>query len=240
MRECRWCAGPIPGSARRDATTCSQRCRQAAWRFAGHVGRAVASSSPRRFAYADPPYPGMSRRYYGDHPDYAGEVDHAALIRRLVDEYPDGWALSTSARSLRDVLVLCPPGARIGAWTKPAPPTRALLSRSAWEPVIFEGGRPSVEPRATTVVDWCHAAPMRAYPGAIVGTKPPAFCAWMFAMLGAQAGDTLDDLFPGSGAVGHAWRVYTSPGAGADTSPAAARYASWGFDLDTLDAPAPT
>jgi len=46
-----------------------------------------------RFAYADPPYPGQSKKHYGDHPDYAGEVDHPALIAQLVAEYPDGWAL---------------------------------------------------------------------------------------------------------------------------------------------------
>lgn len=31
-----------------------------------------------RIAYADPPYPGQSK-LYRNHPDYAGEVDHAAL-----------------------------------------------------------------------------------------------------------------------------------------------------------------
>jgi len=34
-------------------------------------------------AYADPPYPGQAKRHYGDHPDYAGEVDLGALIERL-------------------------------------------------------------------------------------------------------------------------------------------------------------
>ena len=43
-----------------------------------------------RLAYADPPYPGQSKRYYGDQPSYAGEVDHAALIERLSGY--DGWA----------------------------------------------------------------------------------------------------------------------------------------------------
>jgi hypothetical protein len=33
-----------------------------------------------------------------DHPDYGGEVDHAALIERLAAY--DGWALSTSAEAL--------------------------------------------------------------------------------------------------------------------------------------------
>lgn len=213
-RDCSWCGEPIPSGARADSLFCGRRCRQASWRFKGHVGRAVASSSPRRFAYADPPYPGCAARYYGDHPDFAGEVDHEALVAQLVAEFPDGWALSTSSRALRDVLALCPAGVRVGAWTKPVPPSRALLSRSAWEPVIFAGGRPAVAARSSTVVDWVHAAPMRAYPGAIVGTKPPAFSAWVFAMLGARGGDELVDLFPGSGAVAHAWRVYTSPLAG--------------------------
>lgn len=64
------------------------------------VSRAVApsSSAPRRIAYADPPYPGLARRYYRDHPDFRGEVDHAELIRRLCSY--DGWALSTSAAAL--------------------------------------------------------------------------------------------------------------------------------------------
>jgi hypothetical protein len=29
-----------------------------------------------KIAYADPPYPGQAKKHYGDHPDYAGEVDH--------------------------------------------------------------------------------------------------------------------------------------------------------------------
>jgi hypothetical protein len=63
-------------------------------------------------ANADPPYPGKAF-YYRDHPDYAGEVDHAALIARL-STY-DGWALSTSAAALPAVLALCPPGVRVAA-----------------------------------------------------------------------------------------------------------------------------
>src|ERR1041384_41386 len=56
-----------------------------------------------------PPYPGKAF-YYRDHPDYAGEVDHADLIARLAAY--DGWALSTSAAALPAVLALCPPGVR--------------------------------------------------------------------------------------------------------------------------------
>ena len=33
----------------------------------------------------------------------------------------------------------------------------------------------------------------------LVGVKPVDFCAWLFDVLGAQVGDELIDLFPGSG-----------------------------------------
>ncbi|WP_433584574.1 hypothetical protein [Microbacterium hydrocarbonoxydans] len=92
-----------------------------------------------RLAYADPPYPGLSRRYYGKHPDYAGEVDHRRLIEQL-DGY-DGWALSTSARALQEVLALCPPGSRVAVWNRGERPTRSAGPLNAWEPVIYFGGR---------------------------------------------------------------------------------------------------
>ena len=87
---------------------CSVRCRQARHRFVRAVGYAesVAPGRPLRLAYADPPYPGRAR-LYRDHPDYGGEVDHAALIERVAAY--DGWALSTSAQALPAVLALCLP-----------------------------------------------------------------------------------------------------------------------------------
>jgi hypothetical protein len=42
-------------------------------------------------------------------------------------------------------------------------------------------------------------------PNQTKGSKPDAFCFWLFELLNAQDGDTLDDLFPGSGAVTAAW-----------------------------------
>ncbi|MGO9790510.1 MAG: hypothetical protein ACLP8S_13745, partial [Solirubrobacteraceae bacterium] len=50
--------------------------------------------------------------------------------------------------------------------------------------------------------------PTRAFPGAIVGMKPPQVAVWMLTQLGARSGDELVDLYPGSGAVGEAWRRY--------------------------------
>jgi hypothetical protein len=51
----------------------------------------------------------------------------------------------------------------------------------------------------------------RAFPGALVGMKPPQFAEWMFRQLGAGPGDRLDDLFPGSGAVSEAWLRHVGP-----------------------------
>ncbi|MCC2030632.1 helix-turn-helix transcriptional regulator [Microbacterium allomyrinae] len=147
-RLCAWCRGPIPATLRADAVCCSKRCRQARHRFASGVGVAPAGGHDvLRLAYADPPYPGLSKRYYGDHPDYAGEVDHRRLVEQL-DGY-DGWALSTSARALKDVLALCPPGSRVAAWVRGERPTRSAGPLNAWEPVIYWGGRRDAS-RSTT------------------------------------------------------------------------------------------
>ena len=115
------------------------RCRQARHRFLRAVGRAtVAAGRPLRLAYADPPYPGNAR-LYRDHPDYGGEVDHAALIKQLAGY--DGWALSTSAAALPAVLAPCPSGVRVAAWHRGERPTRSRWPLHAWEPVIYHGGR---------------------------------------------------------------------------------------------------
>jgi len=142
-RACAWCRGPIRAAARRDALTCSTRCRQARNRFVAGVGTAppVEGGQPLRLAYADPPYPGLSRKYYADHPDFAGEVDHPALIASLAAEY-DGWALSTSAAALPAVLASCPPGVRVAAWVRGERPNRRSRGpQNGWEPVVFAGGR---------------------------------------------------------------------------------------------------
>lgn len=191
---------------------CSTRCRQARHRFTRTVGRAlsVAGGHPRRLAYADPPYPGKAHLYRA-HPDYAGEVDHGALIRRL-STY-DGWALSTSAAALPAVLALCPAGVRVAAWHRGERPAPSWHPLNAWEPVIYRAGRP-VDPthdRARRIDSLVHGvSPMTTLPGRVIGAKPAAFCRWVFDLLGAAPGDTLDDLFPGSGAVTRAWIAFTA------------------------------
>lgn len=140
-RVCAWCQGPIPVGARRDAETCSKRCRQARHRFTRAAGRALrpgAAGEPRRLAYADPPYPGKAW-IYREHADYAGEVDHEALVDWLTTEH-DAWALSTSAEALPRILALCPPGSRVAAWVRGWRPNKAAtIPLNAWEPVIYGG-----------------------------------------------------------------------------------------------------
>lgn len=163
-----------------------------------------------RFAYADPPYPG--RAFY--YPERQ-EIDHASLLERLTAEYPDGWALSTSAPALRDVLALCPSGVRVCAWVRPVRRTCSTRALSAWEPLVVADGRPlpvaSADGRrvAQGLEDaLVYRGRFRAFPGAVLGMKPPQFSEWMFQQLGARPGDQLDDLFPGSGAVAAAWSRY--------------------------------
>ena len=219
---CAWCHQPMPPGRRADAVTCSTRCRQARHRFTRGVGPAptVRTSDPLHFAYADPPYPGLSRRYYVDHPDYAGEVDHAALIASLSAAH-DGWALSTSAAALPAVLALCPPGIRVAAWHRGERPTRSRGPLNGWEPVIFAGGRD----RYASPVDARRVDSLVLRPGVrttdpdrVVGAKPAGFARWVFDLLGAQPGDHFTDVFPGSGGVARAWDTYCA----AAVSPAVA------------------
>ena len=171
-RQCAWCLGSLPETMRSDARFCSQSCRQAAHRFRRAVVPAAVpggrDGSPRaqgdasrgsarrmRFAYADPPYPGNAVRYYGDHSDFAGEVDHEALLEALDDGYPDGWALSTSSQALPSLLAMASrrPGRplRIAAWFRGERPTASRAPLGAWEPVVVAGGRRRLSPvdRAT-------------------------------------------------------------------------------------------
>lgn len=218
-RLCAWCGQPIRSGSRRDAITCSTPCRQARHRFTTGIGTPppVAGGHPLRLAYADPPYPGLSHRYYADHPDFAGEVDHADLIRRLSIDF-DGWALSTSARALPAVLASCPPGVRIAAWHRGERPNpRARAVQNAWEPVIFTSGRALGGSEHDMSQQYSRRVDSLVYrpgnrttdPARVIGTKPAQFIRWIFDLLGALPGDEFVDLFPGSGGVARAWTTYS-------------------------------
>lgn len=173
-----------------------------------------------RFAYADPPYLGRGEYYRAHHVDamsWDNPETHRALIERLQAEFPDGWVLSLSERSLRTILPMCPPEARVGAWITDRPrfAGKAVPVRKHFEPVIFMGGRPysdtgnraadfivtkqqplpAGEPRYAMVKQDIRAGKI------FVGRKPAAFAQWVFELLGLTADDEFVDLFPGSGAV---------------------------------------
>lgn len=208
-RACWWCEGPIPSGARRDKKTCSKKCRQARSRF--RVGSARMSlGEPMRFAYADPPYPGLAKQYYG-----TSEVNHRILIGTLVREFPDGWALSTSSTALQGVLAMCPRGVRVASWVRGARPGKSILPRCAWEPLIIYGGRPwpeGVPESSSDVLLW--GGRQASHPNALIGMKSAAFAEWMFQQLGATREDELVDIFPGSGIIGRAWGMYMTGGIG--------------------------
>lgn len=161
-----------------------------------------------RFAYADPPYPGLAVKYYSED-ERCAEVDHAELVRELVENFPDGWALSTSAEALQHVLKLCPEGVRVCPWIHGGRKTPSKRPRTAWEPLlVYRGRRRSVAVLDDLVDVLVWGGRARSFPGALVGMKPAPFAEWMFRLLGARKGDQLADLFPGSGAVSKAWSIF--------------------------------
>lgn len=166
---------------------------------------------PLRIAYADPPYIGQAKRHYKNHKDYGGEVDHGELLRRLVDEYPDGWALSLSTPTLGEVLDHVRSAGvtdyRVGAWVKPFCAFKVNVNPAyAWEPVIWRGGRKRTR-QQETVRDW--VSEVITLKKGVSGAKPFRFCVWLFELMNMEPRDELIDLFPGSGAVSLAWKQWT-------------------------------
>lgn len=159
-----------------------------------------------KFAYADPPYLGMGQKMYR-RPEWDDPDTHRDLIDRLVNEYPDGWALSASSPSLRIILPMCPDDVRVCAWVKPFAAFRPNVKPAyAWEPVILRGGRERTR-KDETWHDW-HSENITMRRG-FQGAKPPGFAQWIVRLLNAKVdkGDTITDLFHGSGAMLGVWRV---------------------------------
>jgi hypothetical protein len=151
-----------------------------------------------RIAYADPPYPGMSH-YYKDHPDYAGEVDHAELVARMEAHY-DGWLLHTASTTLRQVLMLCPEDVRVLAWVKGFAAFKPNVPLAyAWEPVVCKPCRKQEVGGDLVMRDWIQEN-MTMQRG-LVGVKPERVVVWALRAVGATVDDEIVDLYPGSGAV---------------------------------------
>ena len=153
-----------------------------------------------KFAYADPPYLGQGKLYAKNHPEARAWDDlatHDDLIRRLSAEFPDGWAMSCSSPSLKRILPLCPDDVRVMAWVKPFCIFRPNVGVAyAWEPVIVRGGRRRTR-QQKTVRDWC-SVNITLRKG-LTGAKPREFCLWLLSVLNFELGDTLHDIFPGTG-----------------------------------------
>ena len=163
-------------------------------------------------AYADPPYLGLSEKFYGHlHPnaaDYDDPLTHHRLVERLSDEY-EAWALSLHTPTLKTILAFCPDDVRVMAWTRPWAPFRPgnKGAHFAWEPVIVRGGRPMAK-RLHGVRDYTNAPMVLGGANKYMGKKPRGFCFWLFEVLNLEPEDEFDDLFYGSGAVTEAWNEW--------------------------------
>jgi hypothetical protein len=164
-----------------------------------------------KIAYADPPYLGCCALYGHEH-GHSGRcwddlATHERLIDGLCDAYPDGWALSLSAPSLRQLLPLCPVDVRVSPWVKPFAVFKPNVNPAyAWEPVIWRGGRAKRGREEPTVRDW-FSGNITLKRG-LTGAKPEQFCFWLFDLLGLRADDEFVDIYHGSGAVARAWQRY--------------------------------
>lgn len=184
-----------------------------------------------RLAIADPPYPPNllstshggqprasrwystrpgTRRPYGsryrvaDHHEDAEQYDdpatHRALLEHLVHNY-DGWALASSWDGPHTVYAPLPRGTRVMIWhrTNAMPSGARIISR--YETVML------YPPAARRAKAACLGVPdvlTTSVPASgFAGSKPPAWTRWVLDALGYDPdADTVDDLFPGSGAVG--------------------------------------
>lgn len=161
-----------------------------------------------KFAYADPPYIGQAKKHYS-HDKRCAEVNHTVLIGYLMDNY-DGWALSCSSTSLKQILSLetCPNDIRVASWVKPFASFKPNVNPAyCWEPVLFYGAkkRDRSEP---TIRDF--VIENITLKKGLSGVKPFRFSIWLFRLLGIDPRtDSFDDIFPGSGSVGAAYDRYT-------------------------------
>jgi len=201
-RLCLWCRSDLGATQEK---WCSKRCRQTAWRFRRLSVVEDLGDTPKRLAFADPPFPGLSRKYYRDEPSYAGEVDHGRLLDQLATY--DGWALATSREALEDgLLSLIPRGVEfhLCPWIKTHHHPKARGPANIHEYVIVHPARR----RLPGVPDALVCPVARGGDSNLIGRKPLKYIAWLFQLLGATPADSLDDRFPGSNVVGRCWSEF--------------------------------
>jgi hypothetical protein len=153
--------------------------------------------SSMKFAYADPPYLGMGKKMYGKLHENAAIWDAVEnqrdLIRNLIKDYPDGWAMSCNPKDLQYLLI--DPNIRVCAWTKTFHQIRQTTVQYAWEAVLLYGGRVEGK-RKPMVRDWVSG--VIAMRKGLQGAKPDYFNNWILDLLNAKEGDLMVDMFSGS------------------------------------------
>lgn len=156
-----------------------------------------------KFAYADPPYLGMGKKMYGKLHSEAAVWDKVEnqqnLVRNLIIDYPDGWAMSCNPKDLQFLLI--DPNIRVCAWTKTFHQIRKTTVQYAWEAVLLYGGRVDGA-RKPMVRDWISG--VIAMRKGLQGAKPDYFNDWILQLLNYQLGDELVDLFPGTNGMAEA------------------------------------
>lgn len=172
-----------------------------------------------KFAYADPPYFGRCS-YYGHEHNGGGArpfdgrcwndlATHQLLVSWLCDAYSDGWALSSSSPSLRDIWPMTPPDVRVAPWVKTfCAFKRGIRPAYAWEPVLYRSlANPPHRKHAPPERGGKQNTPKDFFAGRITlqkgltGAKSPEFCSWVLSLLNASNGDDVDEIFVGTGAM---------------------------------------
>lgn len=172
-----------------------------------------------RLAIADPPYLGRAARWYSsagrahgrgagvaDHHPHAAEWDrpgrHLQLVRDLDRDY-DGWAIAAAAQTMHVYAAACP-DARVMVWHRENALPSGSRVRNVWEPVFLRipAGREGYSSGlSVSDVLRCGVGAGVAPGSRFAGAKPAQWTHWVLDALGYVEGDTVVDLFPGSGAV---------------------------------------
>jgi len=172
-----------------------------------------------KFAIADPPYLGRANRWYGAtgcgdgyglgkpdiHPEaylWDEPATHKNLINKLMNEY-DGFAIALTVHSLstymEEIATNSRNGIRVMAWVKPSAVPSGNRIQNVWEPVIIKMPKTRKNYKSgKSCKDVLIAHPPR---NGFVGAKPSDWTYWVMDAMGVQKGDTVDDLFNGSGMV---------------------------------------